>query len=78
MGEEKPKPTVGHIKPIIKDQLYDSIYIKCPEQANLQRQMSEMITKKHSYFRGDKIDSDDGCIKSVNTLKIIKLSDLNW
>ena len=37
-----------------------------------------MITKKHSYFRGDKIDSDDGCIKSVNTLKIIKLSDLNW
>lgn len=31
MGEEKPKPTVGNIKPIIKDQLYDSIYIKCPE-----------------------------------------------
>ena len=40
--------------------------------------MSEMITKKHSYFRGNKIDSDDGCIKSVNILKIIKLSDLNW
>lgn len=31
MGEEKPKPTAGHIKPVIKDQLYDSIYIKCPE-----------------------------------------------
>ena len=40
--------------------------------------MREMITKKHSSFRGDKTDSGDDCIKSVNVLKIIKLSDLNW